>query len=85
MLEGHIGKFILLWVCLHCSHSSKNSLLCELAHAELRAAAVEPLPVQRHPRVFLLLPADTFVIYKKTEDCVCKAKEEYGEKDREPG
>ena len=73
--------FILLWVCLHCSHSRENSLLCELGHAELPAAAIEPLSVQRHRQVFRLVP----VIYKKTEDCVCKAKEEYGERDRETG
>lgn len=38
-----------------------------------------------HSQVFLLLPVDTFVIYKKTEDDVCKAKKEYGEKDKESG
>lgn len=85
--RGALGNqaFVLLWVCLHCSHSRENILLCELVHAELHAAAVEPLPVHRHPQVFLLVPVDMFVIYKKTEDCVCKAKKEYEEKDREPG
>lgn len=77
--------FILLLVCLRFSHSRENSFLCELAHAELHTAATEPLPVWRHPQVFLLLPVDMFIIYKKIEDCVCKAKKEYGEKDKEPG
>lgn len=85
--RGALGNqaFVLLWVCLHCSHSRENILLCELAHAELHAAAVEPLPVRRHPQVCLLVPVDTFVTSKKTEDSVRKAKKEYEEKEREPG
>ena len=54
--RGVLGNqaLILLWVCLHCSHSRENSLLCELAHAEVHAAAVEQLLVCRHPWVILL-------------------------------